>query len=315
MPHDLGVSITLDDITSGYGTIKYCSGLSPRWIKVDSEITTGVATDPPRRAVLRLLAQVARDASVGLIAEGIERPEDLDVRRGGRASSPPRATSAPPPAGSPGRRRRSSPGWLAPRGAPGGARGRAAPEPRCPRPAGGKRPEPERRAPAEGRASRPPGGSASESVRLDVWLDVACLCPTRSRAKAAIEGGKVDVNGSRAKPHREVRPGDRLTISNPRGDARIVVVRALETRSIPKAEARKLYEDVTPAASRGRRGAPPRPDARGKAGRGKAGPARAAGSGGRERKGSAGGRWSEVGACATIPPWISSCSAPAATRG
>lgn len=79
IPHDLGVSIALDDITSGYGTIKYCSGLAPRWIKVDSEITRGVASDAPRRSVLRLLAQVARDASVGLIAEGIEAPADLEV--------------------------------------------------------------------------------------------------------------------------------------------------------------------------------------------------------------------------------------------
>jgi EAL domain-containing protein (putative c-di-GMP-specific phosphodiesterase class I) len=79
VPHDLGVSIALDDITSGYGTIKYCSGLSPRWIKVDSEITRGIAADPRRRAVLRLLSEVARDASVGLIAEGIESPLDLDV--------------------------------------------------------------------------------------------------------------------------------------------------------------------------------------------------------------------------------------------
>ena len=39
VPHDLGVSIALDDVTSGYGTLKYCSGLAPRWIKVDSEIT------------------------------------------------------------------------------------------------------------------------------------------------------------------------------------------------------------------------------------------------------------------------------------
>ncbi len=79
VPHDLGVSIALDDITSSYDTIRYCAGLAPRWIKVDSEITRGVSADPPRRAVLRLLAQVARDASVGLIAEGIENPEDLDV--------------------------------------------------------------------------------------------------------------------------------------------------------------------------------------------------------------------------------------------
>lgn len=79
VPHELGVSIALDDVTSSYGTIKFCSGLLPRWIKVDSEITRGIASDARRRAVLRLLAQVSRDASVGLIAEGIETPEDLDV--------------------------------------------------------------------------------------------------------------------------------------------------------------------------------------------------------------------------------------------
>jgi ribosome-associated heat shock protein Hsp15 len=88
--------------------------------------------------------------------------------------------------------------------------------------------------------------SPLESVRLDVWLDVACLFPTRSQAKAACEGGKVDVNGSRAKPHREIRPGDRLTITTRRGDPRELVVRDLADRSIPKAEARRLYEDVTP---------------------------------------------------------------------
>ena len=83
-------------------------------------------------------------------------------------------------------------------------------------------------------------------MRLDVWLDVACVFPTRSRAKAAVEGGKVDVNGDRAKPHREVRVGDRVTITSPRGDPRILVVRGVASRSIPKAEARQLYEDVTP---------------------------------------------------------------------
>ncbi len=88
--------------------------------------------------------------------------------------------------------------------------------------------------------------SPLESVRLDVWLDAACLFPTRSQAKAACEGGKVDINGSRAKPHREIQPGDRLTITTRRGDPREVVVRSLADRSIPKAEARRLYEDVTP---------------------------------------------------------------------
>lgn len=83
-------------------------------------------------------------------------------------------------------------------------------------------------------------------MRLDVWLDVACVYATRSQAKAAIEGGKVDVNGGRAKPHREVHPGDRITITSPRGENRVLIVRGLAERSIPKAQARRLYEDATP---------------------------------------------------------------------
>ena len=94
-------------------------------------------------------------------------------------------------------------------------------------------------------SSRPP----LESVRLDVWLDVACVYPTRSQAKAACEGGKVDVNGARGKPHREIRAGDLVSVSRPEGIRRDLVVRGLADRSLPKPEARKLYEDVTPAPS------------------------------------------------------------------
>jgi ribosome-associated heat shock protein Hsp15 len=93
------------------------------------------------------------------------------------------------------------------------------------------------------------GASDLDSVRLDVWLDVACVFPTRSQAKAACEGGKVDVNGSRAKPHREVRPGDRIGLAGRDGSRRELVVKGLAERSIPKAAARALYEDVTPPPS------------------------------------------------------------------
>jgi len=79
VPRDLGVSIALDDVTSGYETLKYCEGLAPEWIKVDSAITRGIAGDPRRRAILKFLSQVAGDASFRLIAEGIECAEDLEV--------------------------------------------------------------------------------------------------------------------------------------------------------------------------------------------------------------------------------------------
>jgi ribosome-associated heat shock protein Hsp15 len=86
-----------------------------------------------------------------------------------------------------------------------------------------------------------------ESVRLDIWLDVACLFRTRSEAKRACEGGKVEVNGGRAKPHREVRAGDEILITRPLGRRQRVRVAAVADKHIAKAEARALYEDLTPS--------------------------------------------------------------------
>jgi ribosome-associated heat shock protein Hsp15 len=86
-------------------------------------------------------------------------------------------------------------------------------------------------------------------MRLDVWLDVSCLFKTRSAAQKACTGGKVEVNGVRAKPHRDVRVGDDLTITRTLGRRQRVLVRALAERHLPKPEARLLYEDVTPAPS------------------------------------------------------------------
>jgi ribosome-associated heat shock protein Hsp15 len=85
------------------------------------------------------------------------------------------------------------------------------------------------------------------ATRLDVWLDVSCLYKTRSEAQRACQGGKVEVNGQgTAKPHREVRVGDRLTLSRPGGRRQQIVVKGLADTHIAKAQARELYEDVTP---------------------------------------------------------------------
>src|SRR5262249_33366771 len=85
-----------------------------------------------------------------------------------------------------------------------------------------------------------------ESIRLDVWLDVACLFKTRSEAQKACKRGKIDVNGQKAKPNRMVRSGDAIEISRPVGRTQRVQVRALADRHVAKAEARLLYEDLTP---------------------------------------------------------------------
>ncbi len=86
----------------------------------------------------------------------------------------------------------------------------------------------------------------SETVRLDIWLDVACLFKTRSEAQKACKGGKVDVNGQSAKPHREIRPGDEIVITRPMGRRQRVKVKAIADKHVARAAARELYEDLTP---------------------------------------------------------------------
>lgn len=95
---------------------------------------------------------------------------------------------------------------------------------------------------------RPSEPAPLEAVRLDVFLDVACLFPTRSQASAACKGGKVDLNGGAAAPHKLVRIGDALAITFPHG-RRSFVVRGLADRHVAKAIARTLVEETTPPPS------------------------------------------------------------------
>ena len=89
----------------------------------------------------------------------------------------------------------------------------------------------------------------SVTVRLDVWLDVACLFRTRSEAQQAIKGGKVAINDHRGKPHREIRLGDTICITRTNGIKQLVEVLGISDRHISKREARALYADRTPPPS------------------------------------------------------------------
>jgi len=96
------------------------------------------------------------------------------------------------------------------------------------------------------RLQDPPQPTSRPAARLDVWLDVACLCKTRSQAQSACKKGRVTVNGAHGKAHRTVRPGDEIHIAAPGGWKRIILVLDIETQNVPKARARELYEDRTP---------------------------------------------------------------------
>lgn len=82
-----------------------------------------------------------------------------------------------------------------------------------------------------------------EKVRLDKWLWAARFFKTRALAATAIETGKVEVNGERAKRSKQLQVGDSLRIRlGPY--AHIVTVRALSETRGPAPVAAKLYEET-----------------------------------------------------------------------
>ncbi|MDO8863370.1 S4 domain-containing protein [Haliea sp. E1-2-M8] len=80
-------------------------------------------------------------------------------------------------------------------------------------------------------------------LRLDKWLWAARFFKTRSLAKAAIEGGKVHLDGQRVKVSKEVAVGDRLQIRQG-FDQREVVVEALSDQRRGAPEAQQLYSET-----------------------------------------------------------------------
>jgi ribosome-associated heat shock protein Hsp15 len=82
-----------------------------------------------------------------------------------------------------------------------------------------------------------------DSVRLDKWLWAARFFKTRSLATEAIAGGKVDVNGDRAKPAKAVKPGDQIRLRSGPYE-HIIIVRELGERRGPASVAPTLYEET-----------------------------------------------------------------------
>lgn len=87
--------------------------------------------------------------------------------------------------------------------------------------------------------------SFETGVRLDKWLQVARVFKTRSQATQACTAGRVKVNGAEAKPHRLIKPADRLEIERDEWP-RILIIQDVRDKPISKAEARTLYTDITP---------------------------------------------------------------------
>lgn len=88
-----------------------------------------------------------------------------------------------------------------------------------------------------------------ERLRVDKWLWAARFYKTRSIAKAAIEGGKVHLDGQRVKVSREITLGERLTIKQG-WDEKEIVVNAISDQRGPAPIAQTLYEETPESIER-----------------------------------------------------------------
>jgi ribosome-associated heat shock protein Hsp15 len=87
------------------------------------------------------------------------------------------------------------------------------------------------------------------SVRLDKWLWAARFFKTRSIAREAVSGGKVHLNGNRAKPGRTINICDELRIQRGEDEYTITIIE-LTIRRGPAAIARTLYEESEESRTR-----------------------------------------------------------------
>jgi ribosome-associated heat shock protein Hsp15 len=81
------------------------------------------------------------------------------------------------------------------------------------------------------------------TVRLDKWLWAARFFKTRQIAIDAINAGRIEVNGERAKPAKSIKPGDELMVRRPPYEFKLVVKAVSEKRGSATI-ARELFEET-----------------------------------------------------------------------
>lgn len=88
-----------------------------------------------------------------------------------------------------------------------------------------------------------PDSVRPNSVRMDKWLWAARFFRTRALAARACELGRIQSNGIKCKPSRDVRGGDRLRVENEGGIFEVDVLAVSALRG-PAAQAQTLFKET-----------------------------------------------------------------------
>ena len=79
--HQLGVRFAMDDFGTGHSSLGYLVSFPFSEIKIDRSFIAGLADKSESRAVVRAIADLARDLNMRIVAEGVETTEQLEQAR------------------------------------------------------------------------------------------------------------------------------------------------------------------------------------------------------------------------------------------
>lgn len=106
---ELGLRLAIDDAGAGYASLRHILQLRPDLVKLDRQLIDGLDRDPVRRSLVAAMVAFSREIGAELVAEGVERAEELETLRGigvryaqgyllGRPAALVRGAAAPVPA-------------------------------------------------------------------------------------------------------------------------------------------------------------------------------------------------------------------------
>jgi diguanylate cyclase (GGDEF)-like protein len=76
-----GALVAVDDAGAGFTSLEYVAEIRPDFLKLSRDMVAGVDGDATREAVLRATAAFAREVGARVVAEGVERREELEALR------------------------------------------------------------------------------------------------------------------------------------------------------------------------------------------------------------------------------------------